>query len=78
MEDKEGQTVGNKGKLEEKSGAERSNGGGTLAGLDKECDYAPRERKERKNESGNGHNLEEKVRNEEPMVRELMHRLALT
>lgn len=48
MENKEGQTVGNKGERQEKSSKERSNAGGTLAGLDKECDYAPREQKEGK------------------------------
>lgn len=78
MEDKEGQTVGNKGKRQEKSSEERSNGGETLAGLDKECDYAPREQKEKKNESGHGHNLEKKVESGEPLVRKLMHQFVLT
>lgn len=41
--------MGNKGKRQEKSSGEgRSNGGEALAGLDKECDYAPGAQKERK------------------------------
>lgn len=61
MEDKEGQTVGNKGKRQEKSSEERSNGGETLAGLDKECDYAPREQKEKKMKVGMDTTLKRKL-----------------
>lgn len=49
-----------------------------MAGLDKECDYAPREQKEGKNENGHGRNLEKKVECREPLLRKLIHQFGLT
>lgn len=52
---------------QKKGNVERSNTRGTSAGLDVECDYAPREQREGKNESGHGRNLEKKVEYRRPM-----------
>lgn len=62
MEDKEGQTVGNKGeKRGKRRAAKRDQTGGALAGLDKECDYAPREQKEGKMKVGMDATLKRKL-----------------